>query len=102
MKKKELTADNLRPLIGGVAEVQILGERSCGGIIGDIAIHNGNIVLTFARYVEKQGEKWVRSENQPMPFSLNATWVDENLVIRDNDTVVVIHQSLESITKKLF
>jgi len=93
---------NTGSLIGGVTEVRILGERACGGITGDVVEKDGKIVITFLKYVEKQENgKWVRSDNHSMPFSNKCVWVDGNLVIRDGeDTVVVVHQSLDSIVSK--
>lgn len=93
---------NKEPLIGGLIEVRILGERACGGITGDVVEKDGKIVITFLKYVERQdNEKWVRSDNHSMPFSNNCVLVDGNLVIREKpDTVVIVHQSLESIVKK--
>ena len=91
-------------LIGGIAEVQILGERACGGITGDITVNQEKLTVTFAKYVERQENgKWVRSENHHMSFSNSFVWVHTtNLLLRDsNDTVVVVHESLESILKRL-
>lgn len=99
---KTITEEEKQALIGGVTEVQILGERACGGITGDIAVQEDKVIITFAKYVERQNNgKWVREDNHPMSFSDNFHWVDGNLVIKDNDdTIVVVHQSLQSLAKK--
>ncbi len=103
MKKEEITEREKKTLLGGLTEVRILGERACGGITGDITIREDKIVISFAQYVEaQQNGKWFREENHDMPFTKNFAWVDGNLVIQENkDTVVVVHQSLESIVAKL-
>lgn len=100
--KKILTDENKKPLIGGVTEVQILGERACGGITGDVVEKDGKIVITFLKYVEKEKDgKWARYDNRSMQFANNYQFVDGNLVIREGpDTIVVVHQSLDSIVKK--
>lgn len=100
--KKGITEEEKQTLIGGVTEVQILGERSCGGITGDIAVEEDKVVIIFAKYVERQNNgKWVREDNHPMSFSDNFRWVDGNMVIREGtDTIAIVHQSLESLAKK--
>lgn len=100
---KIITAEERQSLIGGVTEVQILGERSCGGITGDIVVKDEKVVITFAKYVERVSNgKWVREDNHSMPFSDNFRWVDGNLVIKEsNDTVVVVHQSLQHLAAKV-
>lgn len=100
--KKNITDEEREALIGGITEVQILGERACGGITGDITIHGDKVVITFAKYVERQSDgKWVREDNHSMSFSNNCHWVNGNLVINDgNNTIVVVHQSLAFLAKK--
>ena len=102
MNPKELLEARKRILVGGVTEVQILGERACGGITGDIAIHDGKVIITFLKYVEMQSDgKWVRMDNHPMDFSAKkCEWIDGNLLIRDGNTIVVVHQSLEALSKR--
>lgn len=79
------------PFVSGIGEIFVEGIPSCGGIIRSVRVDNGNTVIEFSDFVERNGGGLTRRSAFDLTLSVNrAQWHNGNILLEDASTKTVV------------